>query len=101
MYSRVWLPTFSVAAFRPSTPSIRIRMVDNRFIFSNFGCKDTAKFPIKQRSLIIICPGEKEITPKLLKITPKVLMITFGVIDVQIREGYVTEGTANLNKTNS
>ena len=24
-------------------------MVDNRFIFSNFGCKDTANFPIKQK----------------------------------------------------
>ena len=88
MYSRVWLPTFSVAAFRPSTPSIRIRMVDNRFIFSNFGCKDTAKFPIKQRSLIIICLGEKEITPKLLKITPEVLRLRITHPYCAIRVGY-------------
>ena len=40
----------------------------------------------------IICLGEKEISPKVLKITPKVLkniprvlMITFGVIDVTSR----------------
>jgi hypothetical protein len=32
--------------------------------------------------LVIICLGEKEISPKELKITPRVLMITFGVIDV-------------------
>jgi hypothetical protein len=40
----------------------------------------------------IICLGEKEISPKVLKITPKVLkniprvlMITFGVIDVGVK----------------
>jgi len=32
--------------------------------------------------LVIICLGEKEISPKVLKITPRVLMISFGVIDV-------------------
>ena len=29
--------------------------------------------------LSVICLGEKEISPKVLKITPRVLMITFGV----------------------
>ena len=32
--------------------------------------------------LVIICLGEKEISPKELKITSKEMMITFGVIDV-------------------
>ena len=32
----------------------------------------------------IICLGEKEISPKVLKITPRELMITFGVIEVGV-----------------
>ena len=44
----------------------------------------------------IICFGEKEISPKVLKNTPRELTISFGVIDVvdnffNTRIGYITQ----------
>lgn len=36
----------------------------------------------------VICLGEKDISPKVLKIIPKVLMITFGVIGSEINLVY-------------